>query len=61
MATLANTLSFARAQAQTDSNGLTDANGIEFANEALLDFHRRLIQAGVDASQLQESLIVTEQ
>lgn len=55
MATLANTLSFARAQAQTDSNGLTDANGIIFANEALVDFHRRLVDAGVDASQLQEA------
>ena len=55
MATLANCLTFSRAQAQTDSNGLTDTNGIVFANEALLDFRRRLITAGVDASQLQES------
>jgi hypothetical protein len=55
MATVANTLTFARAQAQTDSNGITDANGIEWANEALVDFHRRLIASGVDASQLQES------
>lgn len=55
MATLSNVLSFARAQAQTDSNGLTDANGIVFANEALVDFHRRLIDHGVDASQVQES------
>lgn len=53
--TLANVLSFARAQAQTDSNGLTDANGIIFANEALQDFHRRFVSSGVDASQLQES------
>lgn len=53
--TLANVLAFARAQAQTDSNGLTDTNGIIFANEALSDFHRRLVNAGVDASQLQES------
>lgn len=55
MATLANVLSFSRAQAQTDSNGLTDANGIIFANEALVDFHRKLIAAGVDASQVQEA------
>lgn len=55
MATLANILSFARAQAQTDSVGLTDTNGIIFANEALVDFHRRLVQHGVDASQTQES------
>lgn len=53
--TLATILSFARLQALTDSNGLTDANGIIWANEALQDFHRRLITAGVDASQIQES------
>lgn len=55
MATLGTVLSFSRAQAQTDSNGLTDANGIIFANEALVDFHRRLVDKGVDASQLQEA------
>jgi len=55
MATLSTVLSFSRAQAQTDSNGLTDANGIIFANEALVDFHRRLVDKGVDASQLQEA------
>jgi len=52
---LSEVLSFARTQAQTDSNGLTDANGIIFANEALQDFHRRLVNKGVDASQLQEA------
>jgi hypothetical protein len=52
---LSTVLAFARAQAQTDSNGLTNANGIIFANEALQDFHRRLVSSGVDASQLQES------
>lgn len=55
MATLSTVLSFARAQAQTDSNGLTDAKGIIFANEALLDFHREMISHGVDASQTQEA------
>ena len=52
---LSTILDFARAQAQTDSNGLTNANGIIFANEALEDFHRKLVTSGVDASQLQES------
>ena len=52
---ISDALSFARAQAQTDINGLSNANGIIFANEALVDFRRRLIAAGVDASQLQES------
>lgn len=55
MATLANTLAFSRAQAQTDSNGLTDTNGIIFANSRLADFHRQLVNNGVDASQLQEA------
>lgn len=55
MSTLANALSFARTAAQTDTNGLTDANGIIFANEALVDFHRRLVNHSVDASQLQEA------
>lgn len=55
MATLASAIAFSRAQAQTNSNGLTDANAIIFANEALVDFHRRLVDHSVDASQLQEA------
>lgn len=53
--TLTDVLTFARAVAQTDSNGLTNANGIIFANEANNELHRRLVDAGVDASQLQEA------
>lgn len=56
---LSTVLSFARAQAQTDNNGLTDAKGIIFANEALLDYHRKLVKHGVDASQIQETYIPT--
>lgn len=52
---LSTVLAYVRAQVQTDSNGLSDAKGIIFANEALQDFHRRLVAAGIDASQLQES------
>lgn len=55
MATLSTILAFARAQAQTDANGLTDAKGIIFANEALADFHRKLVNKGVDASSVQEA------
>ena len=55
MPVVSDILSFARTQAKTDSNGLTNASGLIFANEALSDFHRRLIARGVDASQLQES------
>lgn len=59
MATLATVLAFSRAQAQTDNNGLTDAKGIIFANEALVDYHRKLVKSGVDASQIQESYVPT--
>ena len=55
MPVLSDALSFARTQAQTDSNGLTNANGVIWGNEALVDFRRRLIAAGIDAAQLQES------
>ncbi len=53
--TLQTVIDYVRAQVQTDSNGLTDAKGIIFANEALQDFHRRLVHSGVDASQTQEA------
>lgn len=53
--TLQDVLAFSRAQALTDSNGLTDESGLIFANEALSDFHRHLVNAGVDASQTQEA------
>lgn len=55
MSQVSDILTFARTQSKTDSNGLTDANGLVFVNEALLDFHRKLIARGVDASQLQEA------
>lgn len=55
MPAVSDTLSFARTQAQTDSFGLTDTNGLIWANEAQGDFRRQLIAAGVDASQLQEA------
>ena len=55
MATIQNVLNFARAQAQTDSNGLTDATGLIFANEAEVDFHRRLVEHGIDASATKEA------
>lgn len=55
MSTLSTVLTFSRAQAQTDSNGLSDTNGIIFANSRLVDFHRQLVNHGVDASQIQEA------
>lgn len=55
MSTVSDAISFARTQAQTNADGLPDASGLVWANEALVDFRRRLIAAGVDASQLQEA------
>lgn len=55
MSTITTALTFARAQVQSDSNGLTDTNGLVYANEALLDFRRRLVDKGVDAAQTQEA------
>lgn len=55
MSTLSNILTFSRTQAQTDSSGITDANGIIFANEALFDFRRRLVDKGIDALGIQEA------
>lgn len=55
MATLNDALTYARVKAQTDSNGLTDTNGVILANEGLLDIRRRLLADGIDASGLQEA------
>ncbi len=55
MSTLQDVIDFARAQTQTDANGISDATGIIFANEALVDFHRRLVNTSIDASQIQEA------
>ena len=55
MAIVTDVLTFSRTQAQTDSNGLTNASGLVWTNEALLDFIRRLIAEGIDAAQTQEA------
>lgn len=55
MAQVSDVITFSRTQAQTDSNGLTNANGLIWTNEALVDFRRRLQTDGIDASQLQEA------
>lgn len=54
---LSSVLAFARSAAQTDSNGLSDADGLIFANEANADFHRRLADKGVDAGGIVEASI----
>ena len=55
MATVADAVTYARQKAQTDSNGITDTNGLAWANNGLLDITRDLISRGIDAAQVQES------
>lgn len=54
MATLSTAIADARTIAYTDSNGISDANGITFANFALYDIQRKLIKRREDLF-LQES------
>jgi hypothetical protein len=53
--TVADAITYARQKAQTDSNGISDTNGLAWANNGLLDITRDLIARGVDAAQVQES------
>lgn len=55
MSTVNDIIVYGRQLAQTDSNGLTDAQGILYATDALQDFIRALINRGVDAAQIQEA------
>lgn len=55
MSQVSDIITYARQLAQTDSNGLSDAQGILYATDALQDFIRSLINRGVDAAQIQES------
>lgn len=55
--TVETVLTYSRQKVQTDINGLPDANGILFLNEALIDFRAELISRGVDAAQTQESYV----
>lgn len=55
MATVLSAIQYARQKAQTDSNGISDINGIAWANNGLLDITRDLINRGIDAAQVVES------
>ena len=55
MATLSNALTYARQLAQTDSNGISDTLGMAFANDALQNMTRSLIERGIDAAQVGEA------
>lgn len=55
MATVADSILYARQKAQTDSNGISDTNGLAWANSGLIDITRELIKRNIDASQTVES------
>lgn len=55
MATVQDAITYARQKAKTDSNGISDTNGLAWANTGLLDGTRELILRGVDAAQVVES------
>lgn len=55
MATVSSAITYARQKAQTDSNGLSDTNGLAWANNGLIDITRDLIVRGVDAAQVKEA------
>lgn len=55
MAAVSNAITYARQKAQTDSNGISDTNGLAWANNGLIDITRDLIARGVDAAQTKEA------
>lgn len=55
MALVSDAITYARQKAQTDSNGISDINGLAWANSGLLDITRELIKRNIDASQVQEA------
>ena len=55
MAQVLDAITYARQKAQTDSNGISDVNGLAWANNGLIDITRDLIARGVDAAQVQEA------
>lgn len=56
MATLSSVLNIARELGHTDSNGLTDTLGIDFANYSMLKMRKMLIDKGVNAAPIQEAV-----
>lgn len=55
MATVNDAITYARQKAQTDSNGISDTNGLAWANNGLIDITRDLIARNIDGAQTQES------
>lgn len=54
MATYANAITYARQKAQTDSNGISDTNGLAWACDAGQDITRIMVERDLDAAQTKE-------
>lgn len=54
-ASVSTAITYSRQKAQTDSNGISDTNGLAWANNGLVDITRDFIERGVDAAQTQEA------
>lgn len=55
MAQVSNAITYAQQKAQTDSNGISNTNGLAWANNGLIDITRDLITRGIDAAQTAEA------
>lgn len=55
MATIASAIQYARQKCQTDSNGISDTNGLAWANDGLTDGTRQFLTRNIDAAQTQEA------
>ncbi len=57
MATLNDILTYSRQLSQTDTNGISDTLGTAFANDAMENMTRTLIERGVDAASIAEDYL----
>lgn len=55
--TVTDAINYARAICQTDSNGLSDANGLIFANDAQNNIIRAFIERGINAAKTKEEYV----
>lgn len=56
--TVSDAITYARVICQTDSNGLSDDNGLIFANDAQNNIIRALIERGINAAKTKEEYLI---
>lgn len=57
MAVASDILTYARQMSSTDTNGITDAQGLAWANDAIENITRSLIERDINAAQLTEAYV----